>query len=811
MGELLNLSVYNPSLLSDDDFLRSFVARQPIAKRLIERLREVRRTGLATHQLILGQRGMGKTSMLRRIALAVNSEEQLRQVFIPLSFREEQYNVHSLSVFWGNCLDALGDWYDRTGQAERAKELDQEIAKLNPADKDANLETFRRWIASENRRPLLLLDNVDLILNGLRNEQWALRKHFQEPGGVVVVGGSATYMEATADRDAAFYDFFQVTKLDKLSKEELIACLRSLALARGSEGEKVVQVVENDPGRIRTIHDLTGGNPRTLTLLYMLLEVDTSGDVFSDLERLLDQVTVLYKARVEDLSPQARVVLDAVALAWNPVLASAVAVSTGLEVTTVSSQLDRLQKDGIIEKVTVSKTTKTAYQICERFFNIWYLMRHGPRRQRTRLRWLTGFLKSFYSPAQLVERAKLLVNGPDGTSEDTSQMLLALSEAIDDEGWRSLLKNHVRDSLERLAQSIGKRLEEIVDPAELPRPVTPDEWVRHGNLLRQHLKRAREAEAAFASAIALDITAWGAWYNLGGVRLMDLADTAGAVQAYRMAVSIKPDDLSSHFALGNALEESGARAEAEETYKKCLRLRSGFYLAAIALGDLLLEQPGRLAEAEHYYVLAGRVAPKNDTNALHGAAFFAGYIVEQFDRAIRLYRRLVQLAPQDLVARSNLFVLEHFSSTQSALNLLDEGFLAKHPKHGRAMIQTLVGLRTGDAVDVNVVLSEIFDAKDQELFETYRGFLLLMLRELHRRGLGASTLRWFDDSGTTDRQWPLKVAYDAFVNGSEALMDVNPEVRSAAEKIYALLTAPVRYAESSDKLRSGDRLPIAED
>jgi len=47
--------------------------------------------------------------------------------------------------------------------------------------------------------------------------------------------------------------------------------------------------------------------------------MDSGGDVLSDLKRLLDQVSVLYKARVEDLAPQARVVLDAVALARDPV------------------------------------------------------------------------------------------------------------------------------------------------------------------------------------------------------------------------------------------------------------------------------------------------------------------------------------------------------------------------------------------------------------------------------------------------------------------------------------------------------------
>ena len=123
-----------------------------------------------------------------------------------------------------------------------------------------------------------------------------------------MVGASTAYLEAAADKDAAFFDFFQVSVLDKLSQNDLMTCLRRLAKVRGKDGSNVVNAINEDAGRIRTLYDLTGGNPRTLILLYLLLEMDGEGDVFSDLERLLDQVTVLYKARVEELSPQARVV-----------------------------------------------------------------------------------------------------------------------------------------------------------------------------------------------------------------------------------------------------------------------------------------------------------------------------------------------------------------------------------------------------------------------------------------------------------------------------------------------------------------------
>ncbi len=136
MGKLLNLAVYNPAILDDSDFLAGFVARQDLAASLLARLGEITPRGQAKHYLILGQRGMGKTSLLRRLALGVREDAALAAVLLPLSFREEQYNVHNLHTFWLNCLDALGDYFEKTGQADKADEIDRDTATLMRGDID---------------------------------------------------------------------------------------------------------------------------------------------------------------------------------------------------------------------------------------------------------------------------------------------------------------------------------------------------------------------------------------------------------------------------------------------------------------------------------------------------------------------------------------------------------------------------------------------------------------------------------------------------------------------------------------------------
>jgi hypothetical protein len=530
MSKPLDFTFYNPDQLDDEAFLTGFVARQDLADKILARLGEIKRRGLAQHRLIVGQRGMGKTSLLRRIGLGVRDQPELAAVLLPLSFREEQYNVHNLHVFWCNCIDALGDWLEATGRREQAERLDREMAALNAREDDEEgseaLALFKSWMKREERRPLLLLDNLDIIFAGLKSKQWSLRRVLQEAGGIVVIGASVAALEAAADREGAFYDFFQVDVLAKLAHHEILLSLRHMAGQRGEAGKKVLQILDRDPARIHVLYDLTGGNPRTLAMLYLVLETSGDEDVMRDLDRLLDQATPLYKARVEELAPQMRVVFDALALAWDPATAADLAGVTGFDVAVVSTQLDRLVKQGVVEKASLSSTPRTAFQVAERFFNIWYLMRHSSRRQRQRLRWLTEMLRRIYSPRELSERATGLLRGAEDVRFRSAAYCLALSDAVEDREIRVALRNSLRRSSLFAAQgeaqfeddstfasvaSDSPRNEQSIPPevaAETYRkaierqPGDPGLWNGLGNLLMTLPNCRDEAEAAFHTGSA---------------------------------------------------------------------------------------------------------------------------------------------------------------------------------------------------------------------------------------------------------------------------------------------------------------------
>lgn len=438
---LHGIAVYNPDLLSKDELIQIFVARKPELTRLLDALRaEVE--GPPQHHLVSGRRGMGKTTLLRRLRYAIEDDSALSTRWLGLNFPEEQYNVGSLSDFWLNCVDALADTLEAAGQETLLPEIDAAVERIQHLRDESirQAESIGLLLSLADRlgrRFVLLVDNVDLVLDRLKKQEWALREVLAREERLVLIGASSAGLEHTYVYGAAFYDFFRLHYLDGLDDTETFTVMRRLAQAGGHA--QVEAVLDREPARIRTIRLLAGGNPRTVVLLFNLLAQGVEGDVRSDLERLLDQCTPLYKHRFEDLPELSQRVVDALALHWHPMKASEVAAALRIDVNKASAQLNRLTKLGVVEKVDM-KLSRLGFQIAERFFNIWYLMR-ASRRVRNRLTFLVEFLRMMFAPDELAGRSRRFLRAAGGDDRMRhAEYGMALSYAVEDEELRDALR-----------------------------------------------------------------------------------------------------------------------------------------------------------------------------------------------------------------------------------------------------------------------------------------------------------------------------------------------------------------------------------
>ncbi len=390
-------SVYNPDVLSRDDLVSGFVARHPLLQSILADLAKPQ----APHRLLIGPRGMGKTTLLKRVYFEVHDTPELTARWVPLVFREEQYNLARLSDLWLNCLGALANTLEERGDgaaADKLTELTDRIRALSPEPnrERATREALFTWSREHDRGLLLLVDNVDFVFDRMpETALWKLREVLTE-ARLCLIGAAAASHRATYEYQQPFYDYFRIDPLRGLDRQEAIDMLRRLATVRHSP--EVERVLRADPGRVEALRILTDGNPRAILLVHHVLSRAEAGTAVDDVTALLDFSTPIYKARFEDLAQQSQQVVDDLALAWDPQPAGEVARRLAMDVGVVSAQLSRLVHDGLVEKVPYPGP-RAGYQVAERLFNMWYLMRSS-RRMRRKLMWLVEFLRNFCGPTQ---------------------------------------------------------------------------------------------------------------------------------------------------------------------------------------------------------------------------------------------------------------------------------------------------------------------------------------------------------------------------------------------------------------------------
>ena len=475
------LNIFNPGRMTDAEIVAAYIVRRSQFDRIVADLAAESATSRAQHHLIVGQRGMGKTTLLLRLAAELRAEP-LGQRFLPLLFSEEQYAVDRLSKFWVNCLDSLADALERMGgdaAAEKieAQKIDATVRKLQAGLADRKraeddlareaLDAFLEAADRTQRRPVLLVDNIQLVFENIGDQQQhVLREVLQRPGAPVLVAASPAPPPESRDYGAAFYDQFKTYYLPPLDLREMRDLLASLAKSAGARRCCRARAAISRPDRRPA--PTHGWQPADYGTAVSLYAEDFAPTVFGDLEQLLDRVTPLYKARFEELSQQMQVVAGAMANHWDPITARQLAEATGLAQNQVSPQLDRLKKLEWADEVEVFGTARAGYQIAERFFNIWFLMRNASRRQRRQIEFLTRFLEAFYEPADR-QRLAISLSHERDLSPDRITFALSLCRTLDDGCIKAGLERKVHlDALRRQEADARRRLDEVLDLSALP-------------------------------------------------------------------------------------------------------------------------------------------------------------------------------------------------------------------------------------------------------------------------------------------------------------------------------------------------------
>ena len=394
---MIRRRLYNPAQLTPDELKASFVAREDTLAEMLRLIGEQPPGRPCQHVMLIGPRGMGKTTLGLRFLHALGDAPDLAACWQPVAFYEESYEIGDLADFWLAALRHLTRATNDPRWADRADALARDEGDTERLAAYA-LSALMDFCRENGKRLILFVENLDAIFGQLRDEReiHALRATLIERPDILLLGSANAVFEAIRSHGEPFYEFFRLFILEGLGQEDARRILAALA---GGEGRpEIPEAMNRERGRLETIRRLTGGNPRLLVLACRMLIESPLGSAFEDLERLIDEQTPYFKARIEELPVQARKVFHCLAEGWKPMLAKEVAGAAKLSSSHASAQLRQLVEKGYAREVHLPNAKRTRYEVGDRFYNIYYLLRFS-RAGRDRLERLVAFLHDLFGPA----------------------------------------------------------------------------------------------------------------------------------------------------------------------------------------------------------------------------------------------------------------------------------------------------------------------------------------------------------------------------------------------------------------------------
>lgn len=660
---------YNPAFLGDEALIESFVARRAELERILEVIRE-NTADANQHLLIIGPRGIGKTTLVLRSAAEIRTEPELSSQWYPIVFGEETYLANTPAEFWLEALFHLGE---QTGDArwQRAYEelrLERDENRL----RGRALAQLMDFADEQGLRLVLVVENLNMLfreqLGG--DGAWVLRQTLMNEPRLMLLGTATSRFQEMDEYNEALYELFRTFELEPLDEAEAEALWTSIT----GQGTTSTQ--------IRPLQILTGGNPRLIRILSEFAANTSFRSLMDDLTRLVDEHTEYFKHHLDNLPPQERKVFVALADLWDPSTARTVAEAARLDVNVTSALLKRLVERGAVT-TPYKRGRAQYYQVAERMYNIYHLMRRrGPAASRVHA--VVRFMVSLYRDEDLVRTTQLLVEEAVGLGREQRREHFLAYEAI-------LSHTQEPQMIRRLVEATRFALEAMPDAPEsvlrlvginaLPSALLklrvedvddPKTLLQLADALSQQPDRVEEAESAFQKALSKDPQNAAAWTHFGFFLSARKQSPEQAVEALNHGLTLNPENAHAWSNYGAALHQLGRAEEALDAYDRALALEPDTVFAWCNRGAIL-DDLRRTEEALESLDRALALSPENVAAWLNRATILAR--LGRHEEALQACDRvLALLAGSKFSWSEHGFVLGYFDFNEERPDSWDRAF-----------------------------------------------------------------------------------------------------------------------------------------
>lgn len=265
------------------------------------------RNKIAQPNLIIGESGSGKTSLLKRIYFSIeNSGKQLKPVFI------DGKSLFSTDDIWKFCP-----------------------------------------MLDDSSRTVLLIDNIQYYFERTENaEQYNLRGKLNKASAPILIATADKVLPAFTDYDSAFFEGFKISYIRPLSISDY-----SMFVGHKTDMNRLEKVISYLPK-----------TPRSVLIAAKIIKDSISPEM--DIMLLIDYFSFYYQEKYDSYVAQIQRILPAIAKSKNGVSLQDIRQMINQDNGKISPYLKLMADRKIIDKTSKTQR-RSIYTIADPLFRLW--------------------------------------------------------------------------------------------------------------------------------------------------------------------------------------------------------------------------------------------------------------------------------------------------------------------------------------------------------------------------------------------------------------------------------------------------------
>ncbi len=393
------LSVFTPSQTNPEDLEAIFVQRQDYLKDAIERIKESATTGNKHHQLIVGQRGSGKTNLVTLLVYRLEQDQTLKEQLQIAWLNEDETSVKFLDILL-RIYQALNKRYPKYYPQNT---LEEAYEKTEKQAQDYLATSIASSLNQNKKTLLIIIENLDAVFESIGDQgQKQLRAYIQENPHFSIFATAQKLIDNLTNRKDPFFGFFQTEHLQPLNEQEATQLISNIADLQHKP--KVTAFLKTPKGqaRIKALHHLSGGNHRMYIVLSQFINQDSIDALVPPFLKMVDELTPYYQERLRWLPPQQRKIIEQLSNSRTTMTVTQLAKRLFASNQTTSKQLQELRNKGYVQSHKDGR--ESHYEISEPLMRICTEVKENQRNEPLAI--LIDFIRAWYDSQDLNERLK---------------------------------------------------------------------------------------------------------------------------------------------------------------------------------------------------------------------------------------------------------------------------------------------------------------------------------------------------------------------------------------------------------------------